>query len=206
MRAALTNLRMRATWLRHTYPFQLAHGPLCERHVGDTLRMGHMFVCRSCLALYATLAVAWPLLWWAAPPPLVLLWALSGVGLVVLALSWPPLYQRFSRGARDVIRGGAGLLSALVLVAFLRGMWWVGGAFALLLAGAYVVFAAKRRAGRAHHCDGCPELRDVGVCSGYARQATYLRRYEDAMSARLSDSIGAKLAERVARTRGPGAG
>ncbi len=201
----LSRLRGRATWLRHTYPFQLAHGPLCERHVGDTVRLAHVFVCRSCLALYATVVVAAPLLWWAAPSTPVLLWSIISVGVVVLPLSWPPLYRRFTRGARDLVRSGAGLLAALVLVALLRGAWWVGGLSALFLSGAYLVFAAKRRAARVRLCDGCPELGQPGVCSGYARQATYLRRYEDVMTARLSHAIGAELVQRSAQSRSPDA-
>lgn len=203
--STLSRLRGRATWLRHTYPFQLAHGPLCQRHVGDTVRLAHVFVCRSCLALYATAAVAAPLLWLAAPASHVLLWSIIGVGAVVLSLSWPPIYRRFPRGARDLVRGGAGLLAALVLVALLRGAWWVGGLSALFLAIAYFTYAAKRRAARVRLCDGCPELGQPGVCSGYERQAAYLRRYEDVMTARLSHAIGAQLVERSARARSPDA-
>ncbi len=197
----IRRLRNGWTWLRHTYPFQFAHGPLCERYEADTVRLGHVFLCRSCAALYATLALATAALLLEPPSATTLRVALGITAAVVFPLSWPPLYKPLPRLVRDLLRGGAGLLVALTLAALLRGMWLTGGLAVATMLVALVVFSRVRRRQRVHMCDGCPELGADGVCSGYAVQAGYLRRYEDAMAARVGPSIEAALRARESRVR-----
>lgn len=204
----LGRIRAGATWLRYTYPFQLAHGPLCTRYRGDAVRVGHVFVCRSCLLLYATLAIGLAVSLWRSPDPSMLLWGMAALGPIVLLLSWPTFYRRLPRLVRDGARAGAGLLLALATAATVSGAWWVGGSVLIVLAACYVVYARARREQRGHLCDGCQELGQSGVCSGYSMQAERIRAYEDAMIERLAPSIGRLLQERhgAANRTGPTCG
>ena len=76
-------LRAKWLWLRRLYPYAWAHAPLCERYGGETFRLGHIFVCRSCgmCALGVTVAlaglIAWPLPGMMAP------WVLTDAALSV---------------------------------------------------------------------------------------------------------------------------
>lgn len=196
IRGLLRRLGERWTWLRHTYPFQLAHGPLCERYEADSVRVGHVHLCRSCLALYVALAGVVAALFVWSPGANGVLIALAVTAAVVFPLSWPPLYRRFPRILRDALRGGAGVFGAITLFALLMGYWLPTMIGVVVGAGGLLVYSRVRRRQRAHMCDGCPELGAGGVCSGYAVQAQHIRRYEDAMAARVAPGIEAKLRAR----------
>ncbi len=195
----IARLRDLWTWLRYTYPFQLAHGPLCRRFREDVVRLGRLHVCRSCLALYGTLIVALPvvLLW--APGEQTLGWALGAVATSVAAFSRPPRYKRLPRPARDVVRAGAGVWIALAAAALLSGFWLVGVVGLTSALVSFLVFSRVRRRHRTHACDGCPELGRRGVCSGFRRQAVHVRAYEDLLTRRIAPDIAAELEARHAR-------
>ena len=42
-----TKAYMKWLWLRHSWTFNWAHKPLCERYARDVLRIGRFHVCRS---------------------------------------------------------------------------------------------------------------------------------------------------------------
>lgn len=183
IRRALTRLRERGLWWRHTWTFQFAHGPLCDRHRAGAVRLGAAHVCRSCLALHLAWIVALPVLLGVAPGPRTLAGWLIGVSAAVLPLSWPPLYGRLPRLGRDALRAGAGVLVALTLTAWIQRAWTVAGTASVVLGVGFLAYARARRQARPHICAGCPELGQPGVCSGYALQAQALRAYEEAASA-----------------------
>lgn len=174
----------RADLLRHTWRHRFAHDPLCERHIGGSVQLGSARVCRSCLAMYggaavgvASLAVAphraWPRLW------------LVATGLTS-GISQPDHYAGLSRRQKDAVRGTTGFLAASLLRFGLARRWgWFAGSTALVVI-AYRRLTAARAARKATACDGCPELAEPGVCSGFATQAVELRRYEESASARAT--------------------
>lgn len=129
-----------------------------------------------------TIAVLWAGGDWCA-------WVLLGVGVPVIALSWPAWYRRLPRILRDLLRAGAGLSIALLA-------WAVGShptvAWPLLpaLALLWWWFRLARMQVMARRCNGCPEFTGIGVCSGYRLHADLARALEDElerdMAARLS--------------------
>lgn len=183
-------LRERWRWWRHTWPFQFAHGPLCHRHRRHVLRIGRLWICRSCFALYAAAIIA-------VTAALLVPLSISQISTVllcvtapVLLLSLPPLYQRLPRGVRDLLRAGAGLLLGLSLACLLLGQWQVGGLMLLGMLLLFFAYSRLRLKHRAAACQTCPELNQGRICSGYRRQAVYIRRYQDEMAVYLEAEIG----------------
>ena len=111
-------------------------------------------------------------------------------------LSWPPLYRHLPRVLKDGIRAGAGLWGAVCLALAFAGAWITAGVGAAVLLGVFLAFSQVRNRQRKTMCEGCPELSEEGVCSGYARQAASMRVYEDAMSARVAPRVEAMLRDR----------
>ena len=168
-------------WWKHTWTFQLAHKPLCQRFRRDVLQIGKLHVCRSCTAMYTafgiTLAAAFTN---SSPEPAIPGPATLAVTVAVIALSAPPFYRHAPRVARDLLRASAGVVAALG-VTLLVSSGWLYGAFTLaLLFAAWVVYhrLERRDSSMADPCTGCHELTHGAVCSGYTHQAGCVRAYE----------------------------
>lgn len=107
----------------------------------------------------------------------------------VIALSWPPRYQRLPRALRDLLRLGAGCVLVLAAWATLRHPLYVWPLLPILF-GTWRWFVRARARVQARACDGCPELGQRGVCSGYALQASCLR----ALEAQIEQDLNLPLA------------
>jgi hypothetical protein len=168
-------------WLHHTWWFQWAHSPLCQRYRIDVLRLGRLHLCRSCTLIYGGFFLGAGMFFLLPTIRNIPFYSLTIVLLAVLTLSYPPLYHHWSRPVRDVVRFVAGVAGALFLgVLFLQSYLVIGGALALL-ALAYLWFRHRRRMVKLKACDGCPELGLNKVCSGYELQADSIRAYRDVM-------------------------
>ena len=172
--------------LRHDWTVRWAHHPLCARHASETWRIGRLHLCRGCVSL--GLGVLVSMLGIAAlgsPPPA---WLLAALAPSVIALSWPPLYQRLPRLARDALRAGAGAIIVLSITAT-----WQSPRLAWpILPILFVVwrgFVRARTRVAARSCDGCPELGKRGVCSGYALQVACMRAFEREVEAELGEAL-----------------
>lgn len=186
--------QLKRLWWKHSYTFHWAHKPLCERFQGDVLRFGKVHFCRSCFFAYAGLAsaiafVAVNRMWladWIAPLFLT-------VATVTVAASLPWWYKRWPRWTRDILRAGIGwsvvLCAALIFYSHI-GMSLVGG---IAMFAAWKCYYAYRDARKRHACDGCAELGQPGVCSGFARQAECARAYEEEASELVMLSVGSNL-------------
>ncbi len=84
------------------------------------------------------------------------------------------------RGARDLLRFGAGALPPMTLCALALGSLRLGIAGLVAMGLAWLTYRRLRATDRVSMCQGCNELQETGVCSGYAGQAAHVRRYEDA--------------------------
>ena len=114
--------------------------------------------------------------------PLLAKWGpavLLGTAIVTLAMSAPLWYSRWPRAFRDALRFALGGVIALCCWMPLLGHW----AHGLLVAGVLAAFwrwYLRQRGGRKTRCcDGCKELAQDGICSGFSRQAERIRRYEE---------------------------
>ena len=171
-----TRLRLRMLWLRHAHSFLWAHHPLCERFRGDVLRIGHVRLCRSCLAVYLGIAAGGILF---ATTSLVSTPTLPvTLAVPTIFLSHPRLYKRMPRIARDLLRGSMGLLIASCGGLLLSGSLVTGALLSVAVFTFWRFYFRLRRTRRLAACDGCPELNAGGVCRGFAHQAECVRNYE----------------------------
>lgn len=183
---------LRWRWWKHTWTFQAAHKPLCERFHHDVLRFGPLRLCRSCAALWGSFAATLC----AAPLYTGLLNVWTGLATATLAAlvihaSAPHRYREASRGRRDLLRGGAGALAALGVAHCFTASWPVG---LLLLTGFAIAWRVMRRTRNEHHaatdaCAGCPELGHPGICSGFREQAERIRAWEEEATDWLSRDV-----------------
>ena len=175
--------RLKRLWWKHSYTFHWAHKPLCERFREDVLRVGKVHLCRSCSFAYLGLGTALAFvvanrLWlgdWIVP-------LFLGIATTTVAASFPWWYKRWSRRVRDVLRAGIGWSVVLCGTLFFYGHIALGLASGAGMFAAWKCYYAYRDKRKLHACDGCHELGQQSVCSGYARQAECARAYEEAAS------------------------
>ena len=96
------------------------------------------------------------------------------------------MYPRLPRWLKDVQRFSCGLATGLALHLLLLGMWAVGAIILAALLMMHWLYRRGRAKRKLHACDGCAEYDESTVCSGYAFQATHVRRYEDAAESYLA--------------------
>lgn len=166
-------------WWRHTWRFNWAHKPLCDRFRHDVIRLGGMALCRSCTLVYG--ATILTLMTALCVSSLINPWAwklLAMIGLVTLMCSFPPWYRHWSRTFRDLIRSLLGVTLALGIYMMLQGDVVVGLLGLAILWFMWKLYLPLRHRNKNEACQGCPELAQGGICSGYIWQADYVRRYE----------------------------
>lgn len=180
----IVGARYRALRLRHDWWYRWAHDPLCDRLGGGVLKIGKLRLCRSCVVMYsgvaagAAVAVTNPLLGATSAAPRV--W-LGGAATASVA-SLPQTYGNFGRPAKDGVRFFTGVLGGGLLTFVTARQWQRFAVIAAVAATGYRVLTQARAKAKASACDGCPELHEPGICSGYAQQAVSLRGYEHAAS------------------------
>ena len=175
----ITSLRMKGLWLKHAFKFHWAHKPLCDRFAIDVLKIGPVHLCRSCVSAYGGIASGVLLALLAPLPdgalPTLFLAVLAGV----LTLSAPPLYKRLPRVVRDLLRFTSGALIPLSLYICIRSSVWVGAIGLAALFAFWLVYFRVRKERQLKACDGCAELGEKSICSGFAMQAAQVRKYEE---------------------------
>jgi hypothetical protein len=171
---------LRRLWWRHTYTFNLAHKPLCARFAHDVLRVGRVYVCRSCLLACAGAVFTGLGLLCVGLPERRWLPVFYGSLAAVMVLSYPPVYGLLHRLGRDVVRCGAGAVLALMATFFVAGHVGLGLLNVAVFAIGYLASRGAYRRWKLDACDGCPEVGRGQVCSGYLRQADRIRAYESA--------------------------
>jgi len=184
-----TRLVLAWMWWRHTYTFNLAHKPLCERFKDNVLRLGHVHVCRSCTLLYTSTAATGIVLFCAEATETTLMSVFYGLYIPVLLLSYPPLYERFPRLAKDVVRCATGSVLVLMVAFFAVGPCWLGLLNIAVFAAVYRFSLGEYMKWKLRACDGCLEVGRGEICSGYRNQAGRIRAYEAAVEGRLMRGI-----------------
>ncbi|PIE18772.1 MAG: hypothetical protein CSA66_03880 [Proteobacteria bacterium] len=166
-------------WARHFYPYAWAHAPLCDRYGAETVRVGHVFVCRSCAAAaagaVAALVGALGLAGALAP---VAGWGLAGSGAAgAIVLSALHNGRVRSRRGRDLSRAGLGACAGATLAApALVG--WAGLATWPALWVAALIARRRVGVGAVDRCVGCPQRTDDRACPGFERQVRAVVRIQ----------------------------
>jgi len=172
---------MKWLWLRHTWTFNWAHKPLCDRFQEDVVRIGRACVCRSCLLLYTGI-IAGIVLLLVVERPLPRPVVFAGVMLTALTvvLSAPLWYKKWPRRVRDVLRFSSGAAISFCLGLPFTGHVATGMIGVVLLVAFWMVCFRLRGSRKRQACDGCEQLRSRQICAGFAYQAQHIRRYEQA--------------------------
>ncbi|MCP4702461.1 MAG: hypothetical protein GY862_37220 [Gammaproteobacteria bacterium] len=175
-------------WISAAYPFFLAHKPLCSRFKEDVIRLGSLYLCRSCLSVYTGIAggLAATLVF-----PEIMLAPVGrhlfiGLCLTVLPLSYPPWYKKWPRLLRDGLRFMLGLAIISGILRVFQGDFLpalIGFGVSLLL---WKIYSQKRRRQKLHACNNCPD--SGGICPGFKFQANLIRQYEQRATDFLSES------------------
>lgn len=106
---------------KHFYKFIFLHKPLCEKYREHTLKIFGLYVCKSCLLLYSGFILAFVVILSSSKPIEFNKYFFLGVagGILTFAVSYPPVYKKFSRLTKDFIRFYDGVfLAALFAVSF----------------------------------------------------------------------------------------
>lgn len=181
-------LRMKWLWLRHAHTFNWAHKPLCERFQKDVLRVGGLYLCRSCTCAYAGLACGALIALIAPLSGALRLGLFLSILVAVLGFSAPPLYKRLPRWIRDILRFLSGALIPVALHVCISVQFWVGAFGLAALLAFWCLYFKLRRTRKLRECDGCLELGSGEICSGFAYQAGHVRRFESEAADLLSNS------------------
>ena len=172
-------LRLKWMWLRHTHPFNWAHKPLCSRFQSGVLQIGKLHVCRSCLFAYCGIVLG-SITAFVHPNMIAnmkLTWLMLALTPIII-LSYPRLYKRFPRYIQDVLRLAMGLLVSFIPFLLIYGNFTCGLTSAVVMVVFWRVYFHQRRIRKMHACDGCPELNQPEICSGFQKQTAAIRLYE----------------------------
>lgn len=173
-------LYLRWLWLARSYPFLWAHKPLCARFREDVLRFGHVHLCRSCLCLYLGLATGLVLpVAESKPAGDPAGWVLGVLLAVTLVLSGPGVYKKLPRRVRDLLRFALGLSISLWFWRLLAGDVLLSLVLFLITLFSWWRYRGPRVTRKKEACLACAEFTGRGICSGFARQAELIRRYEE---------------------------
>jgi len=166
-------------WARHFYPYAWAHAPLCERYGSETLRLGHVFVCRSCAAAVAGTTASFAIAIAAAAVLTLFGGAIATSIAAVGAVAFSALHNGRvrSRIGRDLSRAGLGACAGVTLAAPALVGWPGLLAWPALWLAAVI---ARRRVGvgAVDRCVGCPHVNGQRACPGFERQVRAVVRIQ----------------------------
>lgn len=173
------NLKIKWMWLQHTWTFNWAHRPLCDRFKSGVLQIGKLHLCRSCMFAYTGMIFGIIISITNAGfiSQIKLIWLIFALAPVIF-LSYPRFYKRFSRVIQDGLRLAMGIfigISPFLLIYrnFLSGITVVG-----VMLVFWRIYFQQRQIRKQHACDNCPELNLPDICSGFEQQAAAIRLYE----------------------------
>ena len=160
-------------YLKYNYRHAFAHKPLCDRFKGETLSFFQIHVCRSCLFLYLGLFLS---LFIYLPNAFYL-----SLLIIVISMSISRGYKKLFRWKRDLLRFSLGFLVGITFFKIIN-LDLLGFLSLVLLCSAYGMYYKKRKIRKLQDCNGCAELDNGKVCSGFELQAKDLTHYEDILS------------------------
>ena len=175
----LFKFRLWWLWLVCSFHFRWAHRPLCARFRSGTIKIGSIYLCRSCLCAYCGILTCTILLILYQPSVTKAVTLLAGLSFPTLTLSGPWCYKKLPRVIRDILRWSMGVMIALCAYLLICRELIIAVPVATVLFIFWRFYFRARRKRRLHACDGCEELAGKGICSGCLLQADGVRRYED---------------------------
>lgn len=176
----VARLYLRLLKISIIWRFNWAHKPLCDQYKADVLKIGSLYLCRSCsflyLAIFATacLVALYPIFF--RDFSHILLIALSAT---TLPLSHPAIYKKLYRPIRDILRFSLGSMIVMNLTAIAHGHFLVTSVLIITSLFFWRYYYAKRASRKIERCESCPDYTENSICSGYAFQAEQIRKYED---------------------------
>ncbi len=176
----VTKTYLKWLWLSKTYPFRWAHKPLCNHFAKDTITLGHIFLCRSCLFTYLGIIITVVLNSYYINTPNGISRLLIVLLLITLPLSHPSIYKKNPRPIRDILRFNLGVIigsSFLLLIyhhSFFLPLSVMGISFVF-----WRYYYQKRSIRKIEFCKKCGEYQKTSICSGYRLQASLIREYEE---------------------------
>ena len=173
------NIHLKWMWLRHTHTFNWAHKPLCERYRSGVLRIGRLYVCRSCLFAYSGILIG---IIAALVYPTHLadlkLTRLLFVLVPVVVSSYPRLYKKLPRLSQDILRFVMGGIIGIIPFLLIHRNFISGITCVFVMGVFWRIYFHQRKIRKLHACDGCPELELPEICSGFQHQSEAVRLYE----------------------------
>lgn len=171
---------LKALWLKKCYSFNWAHKPLCENYRDDVLRVGHIYICRSCSCAYLGVGVALLLVFFFSQLFYDYNMQIAGTLLLTtLPFSHPFIYKKLGRRIRDLLRLFLGVLLVVwAHLLFTGNLLFAFGFFVLLLLF-WRSYYKKRAKRKLDDCFACAEYSKEQICSGYRLQAECIREYEE---------------------------
>ncbi len=176
----IRRLYLKLLWFKKSYPFNWAHKPLCGKYRAEVIKLGNVYVCRSCTCAYLGVLVG-----------LIFPFTLSAffnnhssimlIGLlsVVLPLSHPFIYKKLHRSFRDLLRFSLGLLIAVGGHVLFTGGLLLGVGVFLSCYIFWKIYYKKREKRKIEECLSCDEYSEETICSGYTLQSQRIREYEE---------------------------
>lgn len=173
------NVHLKWMWLRHTHTFNWAHKPLCERYKSGVLRIGKLYVCRSCLFAYSGILIG-------IIAALVYPTHIAGLELTrllivlvpVVVSSYPRLYKKLPRFSQDILRFVMGGIIGIIPFLLIHRNFITGITCVFVMGVFWRIYFHQRKIRKLHACDGCPELDLPKICSGFQHQSEAVRLYE----------------------------
>jgi hypothetical protein len=183
-----TRLRIKMLWLKHTYRFYWAHKPLCGRFAEDVLKLGRVYLCRSCIGAYTGILTGSLLVFLAPASGKYFPAAFPAALLSAVVLSILPLYKSLPRLLRDGVRFTSGLLVPVGISLCAGPGYRVGIPGMAILLVFWWIYLRVRKSRKLRECDGCSELGQNRICSGFVTQAGHIRKYQAEADALLIDT------------------
>ncbi len=173
------NIHLKWMWLRHTHTFNWAHKPLCERYRSGVLRIGRLYVCRSCLFAYSGILIGViAALVYPTHIADLKLTRLLFVLVPVVVSSYPRLYKKLPRFSQDILRFVMGGIIGIIPFLLIHRNF-ISGIICVFVMGVFWrIYFHQRKIRKLHACDGCPELDIPKICSGFQHQSEAVRLYE----------------------------
>lgn len=173
------NLRLKWMWMRHTYTFNWAHKPLCDRFKSGVFRIDKLHICRSCV--FAYIGISFGIVTGLLYPSMITDLKLTILALIltpVIILSYPRLYKKLTRFLQDILRLTMGMIIGFVPFFLIYQNFLCGFTSMVVLLVFWRIYFHQRKVRKLHACDGCPELDLPEICSGFQQQASAIRLYE----------------------------
>ena len=173
------NIRLKWIWLYHTYTFNWAHRPLCDRFKSGVLQFGRLHLCRSCMFAYIgiVLGIFISLKYSTFIRHIQLISLISALFPVIL-LSYPRWYKRFPRFIQDGLRLTMGIFIGIVPFLIVYQNYLTGIITFIFMSVFWGIYLRQRQIRKRHACDKCPEYDLPEICSGFKEQAAAIRLYE----------------------------